>query len=159
MAIQAAEKWIEAITPDRRTSDVAALTLENRLTRVLHYLPLAAKKADEDIEYVHHLRVWTRRATATLRLYEEWMPPRRFSWMKKQLKRVRRAANDARDCDILIERLRKEPDSMGNQRWLKTLSAERQEAQQAIISVYERLARPALCQATRDTLGAGACSR
>ncbi len=64
---------------------------------------------------------------------------RHFSWMKKQLKRVRRAANGARDCDILIERLKKESASRGNRRWRKTLCAERQEAQQAISAVYDRL--------------------
>ena len=139
MAVESSEKWIEGITPDHRTSDVAALTLENRLKHVLHYLPLAAKKPDEDIEYVHHLRVWARRANAALCLYEVWMPRRRFSWMKKQLKRVRRAANDARDCDILTERLKTGSATRGNRRWRKTLSADRQVAQQAIIAVYDRL--------------------
>ena len=139
MAVESSEKWIEGITPNHRTSDVAALTLESRLQHVLHYLPLAAKKPDEDIEYVHHLRVWARRDNAALGLYEEWIPRRRFGWMNKQLKRVRRAANDARDCDILIERLKKEFASRRNRRWRKTLCAERQEAQQAIIAVYERL--------------------
>ena len=139
MAVESSDKWIEGITPDHRTSDVAAFTLESRLKYVLHYLPLAAKKADEDIEHVHHLRVWARRATAALCLYEELMPRRRFDWMKKQLKRVRCAANDVRDCDILIERLKKESATRGNRQWLKTLCTDRREAQQAIIAACDRL--------------------
>lgn len=139
--VELSEKWIEGISPDQPANEVAALTLENRLTQVLHYLPLAARHADEDIEYVHHLRVWTRRASAALRLYKEWMPRRRFSWMKKQLKQVRRAANDARDSDILIDRLKEEPDSQEYRRWLKTLCADRHKAQHEITAVFDRLER------------------
>ena len=44
-------------------------------------------------------------ATAALRLYDDLLPRRWCLWLQKQLKRVRRAANNARDCDVLIERL------------------------------------------------------
>ena len=70
------EKWIEGVSPGDRTSDVAMRTLQSRLGAVLRSLPLAAEKAEEDLEYVHELRVGMRRATAALRLYEDWMPPR-----------------------------------------------------------------------------------
>jgi CHAD domain-containing protein len=133
------EKWIQGVSPADRTIDVAVLTLQGRLGGVLSYLPLAAEKADEDVEYVHQLRVWTRRATAALRLYESLIPRRRCSWMKKQLKRVRRAANDARDCDVLIERLKKKQSSRATKRWLEAVRSERTGAQSAIVAVYERL--------------------
>ena len=61
------EKWIQGVSPADRTSDVAVRTLAGPLGAVLYYLPLAAEKADEDLEHVHQLRVWTRRATAALR--------------------------------------------------------------------------------------------
>jgi hypothetical protein len=67
------ERWVQGVSPADRTIDVAVRTLGGRLDAVLYYLPLAAEKADEDTEYVHQLRVWTRRATAALRLYED--PP------------------------------------------------------------------------------------
>src|SRR5688572_28787502 len=100
------EKWVEGVSPDDRTCDVAVRSLRGRLRAVLHYLPLAADKAQEDVEHVHQLRVWTRRATAALVLYQELLPRRRFAWMKKQLRRVRQAANEARDCDVLLARLK-----------------------------------------------------
>ena len=133
------EKWIQDVSPSDRTSDVALRTLRGRLDTVLYYLPLAAENADEDREHVHQLRVWTRRATASLRLYEDLIPRRRYSWMGKQLKRVRRAANDARDCDVLIERLTKKQASRATKCWLNSIRAERAEAQTAIVAVYERL--------------------
>ncbi|MGZ3385027.1 MAG: CHAD domain-containing protein, partial [Isosphaeraceae bacterium] len=133
------EKWVQGLSPADRTIDVAVRTLESRLGAVLYYLPLAAKRADEDAEYVHQLRVWTRRATAVLRLYEDLLPRRRCSWLKKQLKRVRRAVNNARDCDALVERLSKGQSGSGEKRWLEATQAERAEAQKAVVAVYERL--------------------
>jgi CHAD domain-containing protein len=118
------EKWIEGETALERPSVVAVRTLQNRLGAVLQLLSLAAEKAEEDTEYVHELRVRTRRATAALSLYEDLMPRRRFSWMKKQLKRVRRAANDARDCDVLIERLKTGSGSMTKARMVGELGEE-----------------------------------
>lgn len=132
------EKWIEAAAGDR-PSDVALLTLQNRLGAVLQCLPPAAKKHKQDVEHVHQLRIWTRRATAALSLYEEQMPRRRFSWMRKQLKRVRRAANAARDCDVLLARLKNKHAQRGTKRWLEVIRAERADAQQAIVAAYERL--------------------
>ncbi len=135
------DKWLPDVSPADRTLDVALRTLKGRLGALLYYLPLAAQKADEDQEYVHQLRVWTRRATAALRLYEDMLPRRRYSWLMKQLKRVRRAANDARDCDVLIERLRKKPPSRQVKRWLESTQSERIEAQTRIVAVHERLWR------------------
>src|SRR5262245_21087180 len=135
------EKWVQGVSRDDRTIDVAVRTLEGRLGAVLYFLPLAVEKADEDAEYVHQLRVWTRRATAALRLYEELLPRRRCLWLKKQLKRVRRAANNARDCDVLIERLSKKQSGRGAKRWLEVTRAERAEAPTAVVAVYERRGR------------------
>ena len=61
-----------------------------------------------DIEHVHRLRVSTRRAVAALKLYRDWLPPAKFRWVKKRLKKIRRAAGDARDLDVLAERLQRE---------------------------------------------------
>jgi CHAD domain-containing protein len=136
-----AEKWVEGVSPDDRTGAVAARTLQSRLGVVLRLLPLAAGRAAEDVEYVHQLRVWTRRATAALNLYAELIPRHRLLWMKKQLKRVRRAANDARDCDVLVGRLRTRPPGRGARRWLEEVRAERAEAQKALVAVHESLGR------------------
>jgi CHAD domain-containing protein len=134
-------KWIEEVSADDRPSEVAVRTLQNRLGAVLLLMPLAAEKGEEDSDSIHELRVWTRRATAALNLYEEMMPRRRFSWMKKQLKRVRRAANDARDCDVLVERLRNTHSCPEAKCWLEELRAEREEAQKAVIAADDRLNR------------------
>lgn len=59
-------KWVAGATADDRTRDIAVRTLQARLAAVQYYLPLVAERAGEDVEYVHELRVWTRRAAAAL---------------------------------------------------------------------------------------------
>jgi CHAD domain-containing protein len=54
---------------------------------------------------VHRLRVSTRRAGAALKLYRDWLPTKRVRWIKKRLKKIRRAAGEARDLDVLAERI------------------------------------------------------
>lgn len=91
--------------------DAARRSLEPRLAVVAHALPLAAYLAEHDIEHVHRLRVATRRAAAALKLYRDWLPRKSARWMKKRLRQIRRAAGEARDLDVLIERLQREANS------------------------------------------------
>jgi CHAD domain-containing protein len=67
-------------------------------------LPLAAKKSEEDAEYVHQLRVSTRRSASAIRLFGDLLPKRAARRVKKSLRRIRSAAAEARDLDILAER-------------------------------------------------------
>ncbi|HEX3599932.1 MAG TPA: CHAD domain-containing protein [Lacipirellulaceae bacterium] len=97
-------KWIEDIGPESSVEHAARRSLEPRLTAVAHLMPMAAHLAEHDIEHVHRLRVATRRATAALKLYWDCLPRSR-RWMKKRLRKIRRAAGDARDLDVLADRL------------------------------------------------------
>jgi CHAD domain-containing protein len=98
-------KWIEGIVAVGSVEDAARCSLEVRLTGVAQRLPLAAHLAEHDVEHVHRLRVSTRRAVAALKLYRDWLPRGKARWLKKRLKKIRRAAGDARDLDVLAERL------------------------------------------------------
>jgi CHAD domain-containing protein len=133
------EKWIQGVSPEDRTSDVAKRTLAARLGAVLEYLPLAAEKADENVEFVHDLRVCTRRAAAALRLYSDLLPHCEVGWIRKQLRRIRRATNDARDYDVLAQRLAKERSDPQAQRLLVTVHDQRCQAQQPILALYKSL--------------------
>lgn len=101
-------KWIEGLEPEGGVYQAARLSLESRLKAVAHLLPLAADLAHEDVEHVHRLRVATRRAMAALKLYRGWLPRRPYRWMKKRLRAIRQAAGEARDLDVLSERLNRE---------------------------------------------------
>jgi CHAD domain-containing protein len=107
-------KWIEIHSPTEAAADVAARTLGYRLGLVADYLPLAAAAADDDEEHVHQARVSTRRAMTALSIFETLLPRREAKWLRKNLKRVRKAANDARDYDVLAERLSERLVACGN---------------------------------------------
>ena len=92
----------------RSVADAARRSLETRLAVVAHTLPLAAHLSEHDIEHVHRLRVATRRAAAALKLYRDWLPQKTRRWFKKRLRQIRRAAGEARDLDVLIQRLQRE---------------------------------------------------
>ena len=141
MATTPIDKWVLDVAHHDRTSDVAIRTLKARFAAVQHYLPLAAEKAEEDAEHVHELRVWTRRAAAALDLYVDFLPRRRRAWMKRQLKHLRRAANDARDYDVFVQRLTKEHPGPDSERYLEKVRAQRRKAQRPIVAIHERLKR------------------
>src|ERR1035438_5223397 len=92
MSMARTEKWIPNVSPRDQIIDVARRTLQFRLDAVQRLLPLAAQKAAEDIEYVHELRVATRRAMAALRLYADILPRRRTARMEMRLKQIPRAS-------------------------------------------------------------------
>ena len=133
-------KWLTAIEPDASVTDAARLTLEARLTAVAHYLPLAAYHAEQDTEHVHRLRVSTRRAGAALELYRDWLPGKRARWVNKRLKKIRRAAGEARDLDVLTERLAREYGERAA-KISPIVAEERSRVQSDIVQIAERSRR------------------
>jgi CHAD domain-containing protein len=137
-------KWIADVSAEQPVSELARRALDLRLSSVWHHLPLAAQLAADDVEHVHLLRVATRRAAATLRLFKDLLPRRRRRWLTKQLRRIRRAAGEARDFDVLEERL---PHWAGDnqsdeiQDELKKVHDCRLSAQGSIVEVHRRLRR------------------
>lgn len=146
------ERWILDVSNKDRVTDVAARTIRLRLKAVRHFLPLAATRPEEDIEYVHQLRVATRRAVAAIHLYREFLPRRTRKALCRQLKQIRRAAGTARDCDVLLERQAKAKGTQAETA-LKDLRRKRQHAQEPLREVYRSsMEQGALKQLTRQTL-------
>jgi CHAD domain-containing protein len=98
-------KWIPDLAPTTSLADAARHVLTVRLDVVRHHLPLALRKADQDIEHVHQLRVGTRRAGAALRIFSLCLPQKVYDASRRQLRKLRRAAGAARDWDVFIEML------------------------------------------------------
>lgn len=127
-----ASKWVHGIAPETPASEAGRITLQQRLDCVLEYLPLAAKHADDDVEYVHQLRVWTRRSTAALDVFQRLLPDARRDRLRKQLRRIRRAAGTARDLDVMLIRFRSQSGQSGGKplrRLIENLETRRQAAQ------------------------------
>src|SRR5437870_4891485 len=95
-------KWISGLSPSLPLEDSARLVLAARLDVVRHYLPLAIREPEKDVENVHHLRVSTRRAGAALRIFKDCLPGSARKRIRKRLRAIRRAAGAARDWDVFL---------------------------------------------------------
>jgi CHAD domain-containing protein len=106
-------KWITELTADTPLTDAAQWALRARLQAVGEYVALAAADPPSDPEHVHQLRVATRRAGATLRIFESCLSGRAAKRARRRLRRLRRAAGAARDWDVftldLLERAAQVP--------------------------------------------------
>jgi CHAD domain-containing protein len=103
--IMADGKWIEDLAGDVAWTSAARHVLRVRLEAVRERMPDAILNADEDIEHVHQLRVSTRRAGAAVRIFGPLLPDKAHRTVRKRLKRIRRAAGEARDWDVFQEML------------------------------------------------------
>jgi CHAD domain-containing protein len=140
MALGPSGKWIAGIRPDGSVCEAARVSLEARLATVVHYLPLAAYHAEQDREHVHRLRVATRRAMAVLALYRDYLPCKPASWVKRRLKAARRAAGEARDLDVLAERLLREYRERAT-KVVDEIASERADVQPQIVKVCAQFRR------------------
>ena len=95
-------KWIEGLTPAMPIAEAAALALAARFEVVRHFLPLAIDSPYDDPEYIHQLRVGTRRAGAALRTFADCLPRKYMRSAKRSLRKLRRASGEARDWDVFL---------------------------------------------------------
>jgi CHAD domain-containing protein len=135
------DKWLSGTTPTDVVTCVARRAVRQRLEAVSHFLPLAAKHWEKDEEYVHQLRVSTRRSVAALDTFALTLGPRKRNWMRKQLRRLRKAAGDARDLDVLAAQLKKSQDLPRDARdvYLETVAHHRAQAQGPVLHRFRKL--------------------
>ena len=96
------EKWVSA-SPAESAAAVAVRAVGGRLTAVRRWLKQVRQSPDEP-RHVHQLRVWCRRAEAALDLFAPLFPARRTKRLRARVKKLRRAAGDVRDLDVLAPR-------------------------------------------------------
>ena len=84
-------KWVKGVSPKQPLHQAAYLILNSRLSAVWSWLPFAANKSDEDVEYVHQLRVSTRRAVEALRVFSDLIPKSACQELRAKLREVRLA--------------------------------------------------------------------
>jgi CHAD domain-containing protein len=141
-------KWFWVEPPTAPVAQAAERILALRMVEAERYLPLAARHAGDDVEYVHQLRVSCRRAAAALRAFEAFSGRRRCK-LKRWLKRLREAAGPARDADVLIARLHNELDPANPlaQQLVDTVIQSRKESQAALEKIDRKASDGALQRA------------
>lgn len=97
------EKWQTGVTAASKVRAVARQALTLRFERVAKNLRRAAKQAPEQADHIHRLRTWCRRAAAAVELFRPLLPKKEAQWFARQLKKVRQAAGDVRDLDVMLE--------------------------------------------------------
>ncbi|MHC4947009.1 MAG: CHAD domain-containing protein [Planctomycetota bacterium] len=147
--LKAPGKWAEGLTGDTPAADAAAVVMDARLAGVEDLLPGARDKADKEIEYVHQLRVATRRSDAALRIFDRFVPAKQYRRARRRLRRIRRAAGAARECDVHLAILREHRPAAGDERaaygfLLKRTRAERRAAQELVAAAARRHPVPKL---------------
>ncbi len=136
-------KWIKGISPKQPLHEVSSLVLKSRLSAILHWLPLAADRSDEDVEYVHQLRVSTRRAVEAVRVFSGLLPEAAYQDLRGKLRQVRLAADEARNLDVLCAEFVRCADASCEETCKQiadTVRQRRRDAQQPIVAVREELA-------------------
>jgi CHAD domain-containing protein len=98
-------KWIEGLSADLALGKAARKALTARLEATRDALAPTANWGP-DPEPVHHLRVTTRRARAALDVFGDLLPGRSRRRIRRTLKRLRRAAGEARDADVFLAAVR-----------------------------------------------------
>lgn len=98
-------KWISELTPQTPLDAAARRVLSLRLEGVRDSLELALRQPEEDLEHVHRLRVSTRRASAAVTSFRDCLPRKAYVEVRQTIKSIRSAAGDARDWDVIMERL------------------------------------------------------
>jgi CHAD domain-containing protein len=122
---------------------------------------IAGVRAAEDIEYIHRMRVASRRLRAALTLFEACLPRKRFAVWEPQIKRITRALGAARDTDVQIDVLQKfladTPDKKlqpGIKRLLLRLKQQRAQLQIKVIRALDELDNSRVIDEMTDTLHA-----
>lgn len=75
--------------------------LQHTVDRLEHGLTSFAIEADSS-ERLHDLRVALRRTESALFVCQSWLRKRHRRWFQKQCRKLRRASNAVRDCDVAL---------------------------------------------------------
>ncbi len=101
-------KWISNLKATTSLMDAARRVLAIRLEVVREFLGLALAEPDKDPEYVHQLRVGSRRAGAAIEIFALCLPDKIYTRARKYLRRIRQAAGAVRDWDVFLMTLAEE---------------------------------------------------
>jgi len=132
-------KWIAGISSDQPVGEVARRVLGARLRAACRAIAPAATKSDEDVEYVHRLRISVRRAMEALRLFSEWIDAAMLSGLRESLRTIRRAADEARNWDVMCQRFAHGGGDGVVAKILRHVQDRRREAQGPVVAAYQEL--------------------
>ncbi len=139
----ATEPKIKEIAPDETLEVCARQIIVNYFHEMMSYKDGA--KEGTDIEFVHDMRVTSRRLRAAMDNFADCFPKKPFKKHYKRIKAITRTMGAVRDLDVLIARFQNELTNLTAveqpdiQELIKHLQLKRKEARKPMLTLFEEL--------------------
>lgn len=135
---------VEGIAPEKSLEECARRIITTRLHEMMSFKEGAID--GRDIEYVHDMRVASRRLRAAMRNFADcFTRKKKFRRHLKRVERITRRLGAVRDLDVLIDRFQKdlktvpEDAQIGVQNLISHLQKEREERRTPMFRMFEEL--------------------
>ena len=139
----AAAARIAVISPDETLETCARQIIVTYFHQMMSYKDGA--KAGRDIEFVHDMRVTSRRLRVTMDNFADCFPKKPFRKHYKKVKAITRTLGAVRDLDVLIHRFQKILDTLSEteqadiRELISHLQREREEARKPMLTLFRKL--------------------
>ena len=139
----ATEPKIKGISPDETLDACARQIIVNYFHEMMSYKEGAKKGTD--IEFVHEMRVTSRRLRAAMDNFADCFPKKQFKKHYKKIKAITRTMGAVRDLDVLIVRFQNELTNLTEveqadiRGLIEHLQREHEEARQPMLMLFEEL--------------------
>ena len=137
---------VKDIAPEKSLEECARRIITTRLHEMMSFKEGAID--GRDIEYVHDMRVASRRLRAAMRNFADCFTPKKeFRRHLKQVERITNTLGGVRDLDVLIDRFQKdvltvpEDAQIGVQNLIRHLQKEREARRVPMFTMFEALDR------------------
>jgi CHAD domain-containing protein len=131
-------------SPDKCTSNFGAGILLKHIQALK--IEIDGARLAKDIEYIHRMRVATRRLRSALTVFSNCFPARKIKSWTRQVKNITRALGNARDADVQIELVSQVSSNLpsanflpGIKRLLLRLNQNRENLQSAVVIALDEL--------------------
>ena len=134
---------IKNISPDETLEVCARQIIVNHFQQMMSYKEGA--KVGNDIEFVHQMRVTSRRLRAAMDNFVDCFPKKAFNKHYKKIKSITRTLGTVRDLDVLIARFEKElgnlpePEQTDIRRLIEYLQQEHENARKPMLTLFAKL--------------------
>ena len=134
---------VEGISPDETLETCARQIIVNYFHEMMSYKEGA--KEGIDIEFVHDMRVTSRRLRAAMDNFADCFPKKPFKKHYKKIKAITRTMGAVRDLDVLIVRFQNELTNLTGveradiRRLIEHLQQKHKEARQPMLMLFEEL--------------------
>ena len=137
------EPKIKNISPDETLETCARQIIMGYFCQMMSYKEGA--KDGTDIEFVHEMRVTSRRLRAAMDSFADCFPEKAFKKHYKRVKAITRTMGSVRDLDVLITRFQRELDTLSEveqtdiRGLIEHLQHQREEARKPMLMLFAKL--------------------